>query len=61
MTILMPGWRQVLQYKCTAAGGQFPCVSVRVYNVVQLGPSEPALKLDLLSMRGVSALNTKKR
>jgi hypothetical protein len=30
LTILRPGWRQVLLYKCTAAGGQFICVPVQL-------------------------------
>ena len=37
--LLRPGWRRVLQYKCTSAGGQFLCVSVIVYSIYQLGPS----------------------
>jgi hypothetical protein len=27
---LAPGWRQVLPYKCTVAGGQFICVAVEL-------------------------------
>ena len=30
LTTLRPGWRQVLQYKCTVAGGQFICVVVQL-------------------------------
>jgi hypothetical protein len=30
LTTLRPGWRQVLKYKCTVAGGQFICVVVQL-------------------------------
>jgi hypothetical protein len=30
LTTLRPGWRQVILYKCTAAGGQFICVAVQL-------------------------------
>jgi hypothetical protein len=30
LTTLRPGWRQVLQYKCTVAGGQFICIVVQL-------------------------------
>ena len=48
--LLRPGWRQFLQYKCTQ-----DCVSVRVYSVVQLGPSELAFKTRFaFNERGIS-------
>ena len=48
--LLRPGWRQFIQYKCTQ-----DCVSVRVYSVVQLGPSEPAFKTRFaFNERGIS-------
>ena len=30
LTNLRPGWRQVLQYKCTVTGRQFICVAVQL-------------------------------
>ena len=48
--LLRPGWRQFLQYKWTQ-----DCVSVRVYSVVQLGPSELAFKTRFaFNERGIS-------
>jgi hypothetical protein len=41
--------------QCTAAGGQFICVSVSVYSVVHLGPSKPAFKTRFaFNERGIS-------
>jgi hypothetical protein len=36
LTMLRPGWCQVLQYKCTVAGGHFICVAVQLGKVCVL-------------------------